>query len=245
MIPAQRQQRIHSYLSQNEIVRIQSLVDELGISLSTLRRDLKDMAERGEIQQLRGGAIRLRGGNIELNLDAKMLMNYAEKERIARYAASLVKDGEVLFLDPSSANGLLIDFLREKEVTVVTNSIAHINKLTKNGLMCILIGGQIKKSTSSCIGPVAEQALREFYFNHCFLGANGMSARHGLTNHDMRERTIKQIAIANSAEPIFLIDSSKFGQTAMCKVAEVDEYTIITDQIPEEFAKYENVRLAP
>mgnify|MGYP002732814964 CR=1 FL=1 len=245
MIPAERQERIQAYLEQNEVGRIQTMVDELGISLSTLRRDLRDMAERGEVQLLRGGAIRLHSANIELNLDAKMLMNYAEKERIARYAATLVVDGDVLFLDPSSANSLLIDFLGDKNVTVVTNSIAHINKLTKLGLSCILIGGQIKRATSSCIGPVAEQALHDLFFNHCFLGANGMSVKQGLTNHDMRERNIKRIAIANAAKVTFLIDSSKFDQIAMCRVAEIGEYPIITDRQNEEYDGFDNIIVAP
>ncbi len=245
MIPAERQAQIREYLTHNDIVRIQTLTSELGISLSTVRRDLHSMAQRGEIQLLRGGAIKLSERNLELNLDAKMLMNYSEKDRIARYAASLIADGEVLFLDPSSTNSLLIDHLLDKDVTVVTNSMAHINKLTKHGLMCILIGGQIKQSTSSCIGPLAEQTLKDLHFDHCFLGANGVSVEYGLTNNDMRERNIKHIAINNASEPIFLIDSSKFDRVTMCRVAGVDEYPIITDRVAEPFSSYTNIIVAP
>jgi len=245
VIPAERQQQILSYIKQKgDIVRIQNMVDELGISLSTIRRDIHTMVQKGELQPLRGGAVKLCGSNIELNLDAKLLMNYEEKSRIARSAAAMVADGEVIFLDPSSVNSLLIPYLEHRDVTVVTNSIAHINQLNKHGVNCILTGGQIKQSTSSCIGPVAEQTLRELHFTHCFLGANGMSLQHGLTNHDLRERTIKRIAIENATDPVFLIDSSKFGKTAMCKVAEIDEYPIITDCLIDELKEFGNILVA-
>ena len=242
MIPAERQQRIRALIAQTEdIVRMDDMAQQLGISRSTLRRDLQAMVKQGEVQLLRGGAVRHRTPGIELCLDAKMRMNYDEKSRIAHKAAELIEDHEVIFLDPSSVNALLIPLLKGRDVTVVTNSIAHINQLEQHGLSGILIGGEIKSSTSSCIGPIAEQMLRELHFTHCFLGANGMSVQYGLTNHDLRERNIKRIAITNSAQPVFLIDSTKFDVVAMCQVARIDDYPIITDRRIEQLAVYDNI----
>lgn len=244
MIPAERQKTIVGYLHGKDLVKIDDLIETMGISLSTIRRDIKELVDRGTIETLRGGAVRLQSSNIELNLDAKLQMHREEKSRIARCAAQTVQDHDVLFIDPSSTNSLLIDHLAGKKVTVITNSIAHINKLVQLDISCILLGGQIKQSTSSCVGPIAEQSMRNLYFNRCFLGANGISIPCGITNHDLREQTIKRIAIQNSQESFFLIDSSKFGVAAMCKVAELSECTIITNQALPEWQQFENIWVA-
>lgn len=245
MIPAQRQQQIRALMAQSgDILRMEDMAQKLGVSRSTLRRDLQAMAELGEVQLLRGGAVRRAETGIELRLDAKMRMNHEEKARIARMAAGMIADHEVIFLDPSSVNALLIPLLKGRCVTVVTNSIAHINLLEQHGIPGILIGGEIKSSTSSCIGPIAEQMLRELHFSHCFLGANGMSVQHGLTNHDLRERNIKRIAISNADHPVFLIDSSKMDVAAMCQVAQLDEYPIITDRRLPQLEAYPNILFA-
>ncbi len=240
MIPAERHIQIINFLQGKEVVSLKDISDKLGISLSTIRRDAKQLSKDGQVQLLRGGAIRLPKELIELNLDAKMMLHREEKNKIARFAASFIGDGEVVFLDPASTNFLLIDYLIDKNVVVITNSIAIANKLIKSEIQCILIGGQIKRTTSACLGEIAEQTLKDLYFDRCFLGATGMSLVAGITNHDLREKSIKRVAINNSKHPYFLIDSSKYGCVAMCKVAEIDECTIICDREISELSHLSN-----
>lgn len=82
--------------------------------------------------------------------------------------------------------------------------------------------------------------MQSLYFNKCFLGASGFSIQSGITNHDINERVIKLLALKNSKQPYFLLDSSKFGLIAMVKVANLEDYPIITDTIPNELASYSN-----
>lgn len=244
MIPILRQQQILEYIKDKDSTSLAEVVEEIGISESTIRRDLKELEQQGLIELYRGGGIRLREGEVELGLDEKMVLHKEEKDKIAKYAASLVYPHDVIFLDPSSANYLMIDYLPAEEITVVTNSIAHINKLVKRQISCILIGGDIKSTTSSCIGPIAEKTIAELRFSKCFLGANGMSLKYGLTNHDLRERVIKQVAMASSVSTYFLVDASKYGTIAKCKVADITENTIITDKLIPELAEMENIFVA-
>ena len=244
MIPAVRQEKILELLSSNDIVSTDSLMKVLDVSVSTLRRDLVKLEEEKKITLLHGGGVRLMQKSVELNISTKLELNKDAKERIASKAASLVEDGDTIFLDPSSANHLMIDYLPTDNITVVTNSIAHINKLVKRQIACLLIGGEIKRTTSSCIGPIAEDTIANLRFSKCFLGANGMSVKYGLTNHDVRERIIKRVAIASSVATYFLVDASKYGTIAKCKVADIDEYAIITDRAITEMEGMENIFVA-
>lgn len=240
MIPAVRQETILNILSTNEIVSIDYLMDELKISISTLRRDLNKLEQENAIILLHGGGVKLSPKPVELSISTKLELNKEAKETIARKAASFVEDGDVVFLDPSSTTYLMIPYLANKNITVLTNGISHINQLLSRDIPCLMIGGSIKKTTNSCIGPIAEATMQSLYFNKCFLGASGFSIQSGITNHDVNERVIKLLALNNSKQPYFLLDSSKFGLIAMIKVANLEDYPIIIEDIPNELTSYSN-----
>lgn len=240
MIPAVRQEKILEILSNNEIVSTDSLMKVLDVSVSTLRRDLMKLESEKKITLLHGGGVRISQKATELNITTKLELNKEAKERIARRAASLVENGDTIFMDPSSTTYLMIPFLAGKDVTVVTNGISHINLLTNMDIPCIMIGGSIKKTTNSCIGPITENTLKTFYFNKCFLGASGFSISSGITNHDIHERVIKLLALKNSSQPYFLLDHTKYGVVTMVQVASLDEYPILIDEIPEDLKDYNN-----
>ena len=175
-----------------------------------------------------------------MNISAKLELNKEAKEKIARKAASFIDNGDVIFLDPSSTTYLMIPYLAGKSITVITNSISHINQLVALDLPCIMVGGSIKKTTNSCIGPIAELTLKTLYFNKCFLGASGFSIPSGITNHDINEQVIKQLALHNSSQPYILLDHTKYGIITMVKVANLDEYPILIDKIPMGLEGYGN-----
>ncbi len=241
MIPALRQEKILDILSFNEIVSADTLMSTLNISISTLRRDLSKLEKKNKIVLLHGGGVRLAQKATELSINTKLELNKDAKELIAKKAASFIEDGDVIFIDPSSTTYRMIPYLIDKNITVVTNSILHINQLIAYDITSIIIGGTIKTTTNSCIGPIAEANLKEFNFNKCFLGANGLTIKSGITNHDINEKVVKTLAINNSIQPYFLLDSSKYGIVTMVKVAELTDYPIITEFIPEELEEYSNI----
>ena len=185
MIPAIRQEKILDMLSGNEIIATDDIMKGLDISVSTLRRDLMKLESQNKVTLLHGGGVRLAQKPIEMNISAKLELNKEAKEKIAHKAASFIDNGDVIFLDPSSTTYLMIPYLAGKSITVITNSISHINQLVALDLPCIMVGGSIKKTTNSCIGPIAELTLKTLYFNKCFLGASGFSIPSGISNHDI------------------------------------------------------------
>lgn len=244
MIPAMRKQKILNLLQSGEILYTDYLLDTLGISLSTLRRDLKELENDKKISHLHGGGVQIIKDNIELKISAKLNLNKEAKEAIAKKAASFVNSKDVIFLDPSSTTLPMIPYLKGMDITVVTNGLYHINQLCSEGIPCIMLGGSIKTSTNSCIGHMTESSLKELYFNKAFLGANGFSIKAGITNHDGNEKQIKRIAIANAQQSYFLLDSSKYGIITMTKVASLDEVPIITEKDIPELKEYTELILS-
>lgn len=242
MIPAIRQQTIiHMLKEANTILYLEDLQAALGISTSTLRRDLRELETKGQVNQLHGGGVKLTQNTPELNITAKLLLNKAAKEKLAAAAASAIEDGDAVFLDPSSTTLEMIPHLVGRPITVITNGIFHINQLVSNHIPSIMVGGNIKIATNSCIGPVAESDMRNYHFNKCFLGANGFSRTSGITNHDINECLIKQLAIQNSSKSFFLLDSSKYNVVTMIKVVDLNVPTVFTDRAFPDLADYNNI----
>ncbi|HBI72671.1 MAG TPA: DeoR/GlpR transcriptional regulator [Lachnospiraceae bacterium] len=244
MIPAIRQQTIVNLLSENEIMYMDDLIKQLDVSSSTLRRDLRELEKSGKINILHGGGVQMNRKNVELSIAAKLNLNKDAKNKIALKACSFIEDNDVIFIDPSSTTLQMIPYLVNRKITVVTNGFYHISQLASHQIPCIMIGGNIKQATNSCIGPLAESALRGLNFNKCFLGSNGFSINYGITNHDINEFTIKKIAMEQSVKPYFLLDSSKYNIVTMIKVASLTDADIITEKRIPELDEYENIIVA-
>ncbi|MBS5079426.1 MAG: DeoR/GlpR family DNA-binding transcription regulator [Clostridiales bacterium] len=241
MIPELRQKKIIDMISDTDIITTETLTKLLNISPSTLRRDLLKLSKQEKIVLLHGGGIRLLPKITELSMTAKMGLHKDAKDKIAQKAVSLIEDGDVIYLDPSSTTYQMIPYLKEHRVTVITNSVSHIDELIYYKIPCIMVGGSIKAATNSCIGLIAENILKGFNFNKCFIGANGFSITSGITNHDINENVIKTLAVRQSCDPYFLMDSSKFNVVAMVKLANISDYPIITEKIIPELSSYPNI----
>ncbi|MFR8936969.1 MAG: DeoR family transcriptional regulator, partial [Streptococcus sp.] len=146
------------------------------------------------------------------------------------------KEGDVVFLEASTTNELLIPHLANRQVTVVTNSIHHAVKLVDLGVSTRIVGGKVKHSTDASIGSTAQEQIRQLNFDCAFIGANGVDA-HYFTTPDMEEAVIKRTVIANAQKAYVLADASKLGQITYAKVAEVEKVTIITNASEEELLK--------
>ena len=147
-----------------------------------------------------------------------------------------VKEGDVVFLEASTTNELLIPHLSNRQVTVVTNSIHHAVKLVDLGISTRIIGGKVKHSTDASIGSTALEQIRQLNFDCAFIGANGVDANY-FTTPDMEEAVIKRTVIANAQKAYVLADASKLGQVTYAKVAEVEKVTIITNASEEGLLK--------
>lgn len=227
----ERYQLILNLLEQQEIVKTQEIIDKTGSSESTIRRDLNTLEDQGLCVRVHGGAKRTtkpRNLQSELEMEIKSSLFTEDKKKIAQLAASLIVDGDVIFLDAGTTTYEMIPLLKMKAITVVTNGIPHANLLTDLKVSTILLGGKIKTQTKATIGSVCLQQLRQYRFSKSFLGMNGVDFLCGYTTPDIEEAIIKRTAISHASKAYVLADVSKFKEVSFTKVADLDECEIIT-----------------
>ena len=238
MVPYVRRQSILSAVEDKEIVYVEELARKLKISDSTVRRDLKVLADEGEVVSLRGGAVKRKAGSYDIPLQTKQLLNNDKKHKIAEYAAGLVQDGEVIYIDSGTTPLYMVRYLKKKKITVVTSNTQVISELMDTDVTTITIGGEVSKRLGSIVGPFAEGMLQNMFFDKAFLGASGYSLAGGINTPDPREAAKKRLVRSNSKEVYVLVDSSKANRTNFCKAFELSECVIITDETNEVLAKH-------
>jgi DeoR family fructose operon transcriptional repressor len=149
----------------------------------------------------------------------------------------LIEDGDSIYLDAGTTIFEIIPFIKDKEITVVTNGLTHIDALLQTRSKLYILGGEVKVKTSALIGGTALKALEQFRFDKCFIGTNGIHDSLGYSTPDPDEAYVKQKAIEYSDQAFVLADASKFSQTSFSKFANLEDATIITDLSKPEILK--------
>lgn len=216
-------------LSHDKFVRLDDLVSLLDTSESTVRRDLDELESERKLYRVHGGAELPHSLQEEFTNQQKSIKNIQEKMQVARKAASLISNDDVIFVDAGTTNELLLGYLNQDNLTVVTNSIHHAAKLVDKNIQTIIIGGHVKKSTDASIGAVAYEQIKQLNFDKAFLGINGIDEEF-LTTPDMEEAVIKKTVIENARKSYIVTDSSKIGRVSFAKVDKIENATIITNQ---------------
>ena len=216
-------------LSHDKFVRLDDLVSLLDTSESTVRRDLDELESERKLHRVHGGAELPHSLQEEFTNQQKSIKNIQVKSKIAVKAAALISNDDVVFVDAGTTNELLLGYLSQDNLTVVTNSIHHAAKLVDKNIQTIIIGGHVKKSTDASIGAVAYEQIKQLNFDKAFLGINGIDEEF-LTTPDMEEAVIKKTVIENARKSYIVTDSSKIGRVSFAKVDKIENATIITNQ---------------
>ncbi|MBB6730083.1 DeoR/GlpR family DNA-binding transcription regulator [Cohnella zeiphila] len=228
-----RQQQMLDRISQEGEVRIADLRELFPVTEMTIRRDLEKLEEAGSVRRTFGGAIFV-GQDVALKERTGLLT--AEKARIGRQAAALIRPGESVFLDGGTTTLQIARSLPAgMSVTVVTNALNVASELAGKRIPTIMTGGTLLESTHSLVGPIAVQTLAGMAFDRAFLGTTGVSVEHGFSNSNLYEAEIKQLAIRQSGETAVVADHTKFGAKVLVSFAELSGVQrIVTDEAPEE-----------
>lgn len=237
MLTEERYSVILEKVKQNKSVKLTELCELLGASESTIRRDLASLDEKGLLKKVHGGAVSMDDhalNLVEQDMEEKSKMFTEEKIAIARYAASLVDDEDLVFIDAGTTTEKMIEFLPDKKVTFVTNAFVHAKKLAQRGFKVYIPAGEIKLTTEAIVGAECVSSLQSYNFTKCFIGANGISLSAGVTTPDRNEASIKTAAVMNSQTAYVLADHSKFDQIAPITFAPLGRVKIITDKLMDK-----------
>ncbi|WP_280236965.1 DeoR/GlpR family DNA-binding transcription regulator [Nocardia cyriacigeorgica] len=232
MLASTRRREILSRLFAEGYVAAKHLAIDLGVDISTIRRDLDALERVGQIQRTHGGARPLPGATAELPYATKQGENIAEKSAIAALAAGRVRDGDTVVLDSGSTTYEVALALREHQgLTIITNDLRIAKYLAGLGSFRLLVtGGELLGSVFTLVGERAVAFLRDYTADWAFLGADAVDAEAGITNTNTLEPAVKRTMLAIARTTVVVADHAKFGHRALAKVAaltEVDQ--IITD----------------
>lgn len=236
MLTEERYEKIIRYLEQHRTATISALSRELGISESTVRRDLQALDEKKCIVKVRGGATAIgdeRFDFSEPSVEVKEDVYCDEKDAIARYAAETIRKNDFVFIDAGTTTERMIDYITENTATYVTNGFNHAKKLAKKNFTVYLVGGRIKQTTEAVIGAEAVDSVLKYNFVKCYLGTNGISLSAGFTTPDPDEAAVKEAAVQKSYITYILADHSKFGQISSVTFAPLEKACLVTDRVDD------------
>ena len=232
MYAPERQQQIVDIARADGRVDVNALAELLGVTPETVRRDLTTLERHGLLRRVHGGAIPVEKLGFEPRLDERQERYTAEKERIAKTAVDELPAEGVILLDAGSTTQLLAENLpRDRELTVVTNSIAVATVVAKrDNLSLYLLGGRVRGRTLAAVGEWATHALAGIHVDVAFVGTNGLSVRRGLTTPDQDEAMVKRAMVTAARRVVVLCDHTKIGTDHFAQFAPLDAVdTVITD----------------
>lgn len=217
MIKTERLDRLRKQLGAQGMVTVTQAADELGVSEMTIRRDLDELVNAGEVERIHGGArvvrphARLMVGH-EFTHAEKRTKHFDEKRQIATAAVALVEPDSTIFLGAGTTTEQMAALLPEVSLRVVTNSLSIFNLLEgHNAYELCLVGGMYRRSTAAFVGPMAEDTLRSIGVDAAFIGANGVLDDDIFTSN-MEEGRIQQLVFGKADARYLITDSSKIGK---------------------------------
>ena len=214
----------------------QDLATLLGVSDMTIRRDVDKLSRRGQLIKTLGGAQTAHAAEnlYESRIQQRLPVHRPEKEKIAREAMRQIKPQQTIYLDGSTTCLVLARWLAatQRGLTVVSNSALvcmEFGRGTENTVFSL--GGQFDSASMCFVGPTTEEAARRFFVDIAFLSTKGFLPDEGTFESSIATIRIKQIIAEQAARMVLLVDHSKFGQRALCKVLDIKQiHEIITDR---------------
>ncbi|MCL1700096.1 DeoR/GlpR family DNA-binding transcription regulator [Lysinibacillus sp. Bpr_S20] len=229
MYTIERQQHILQFVREHKIVKLVTLTKEFNVSMETIRRDIQQLVQEKKIEKFYGGVKYIEPA--EGLIDQRLHDQLTEKIAIAKACASLVQDGECIFIDSGTTTFQMAPFLLEKEkLTVITNSLPVAFDLIGSNIEVIIIGGKVRHSEKSVTSNDFLFRFDHLNINKAFICASGVSIEKGISDFSLEE-AITRKQIINISQTVYVAaDSSKFNKDVAIQVCPVDEVDmIITD----------------
>jgi DeoR family transcriptional regulator, fructose operon transcriptional repressor len=220
-------------------VDVDDLARRFHVSASTVRRDLQQLSKANAVHRTYGGAI-LNGRAAETTLEQRFEVQGREKQAIARAALDLIEDGDTLILDAGSTVAAFGKLLEQRRLRIITNNLSLVPFLAKApDIELVLLGGALRTTSMSTVGPLACEALRRMTANRAIVSADGVVCGRGLCEADLDQVALKSLMMQQSNEVIVLADADKLGRAGQTAWAPLPaRWTLVTDAgLPEEQRK--------
>ncbi|OIK08909.1 DNA-binding protein [Bacillus sp. MUM 116] len=247
MIKTTRVNKIKDFVFEKKSVSLDELVKMFNVSKNTIRRDIQILVDGGEIKKVYGG-VAVNHSKLE-SFHERKIRNQKEKEWIAKKAAQFVEDGDIIFIDSGTTTIEMIELLKMKTLSIITNSLELIIRaLPFENLNVISLGGILERQTNSFGSVQNIDLLKAYNINKAFMASTGISLTNGVTNASPLESKLKQSIVEKSKEVFLLVDHDKFNKQSLITYCPLEDINcIITDAVPEkeyqDFAKENNIHI--
>jgi DeoR family glycerol-3-phosphate regulon repressor len=237
MIPNPRQSELLEEVRRRGAVSVEALAERFGVTLQTVRRDVKLLAEAALLARFHGG-VRLPSSTTEnIEYRQRQQLNQGAKQRIAKAVAKAVPQGCSLIINiGTTAEAIARELVRHRGLRVITNNL-NVAAILSDNADCevIVAGGVVRSRDRGIIGEATIDFIRQFKADIGLIGISGIEADGTLRDFDYREVKVAQTIIERSREVWLAADHSKFNRPAMVEVARLDQIdTLYTDQPPPE-----------
>lgn len=227
MFLQERYEKILERIETEGRVTVKALAKEFKVTEDCIRKDLRELENRGKLKRVYGGAIVQRSHNDIKSIDERKNININEKKNIAKNAVSIINDDEFIFLDTSTNN---IEIAKElgssnKKVIVVTNMLEIVFEL-KNALniKVICIGGEFNNEVGAIVGAAADRYIRNFTYDKAFIGVCGINKETGyISTLNLEDGTTKKTIIECSNKSYLVMEKEKFNYDEFYKFATLEE----------------------
>lgn len=233
-----RRNEIEELIRENKELNVNEIRRRYNISNVTVRNDLIYLERKGVITRQFGKAV-LREDRLQTSFDINNIKNLNEKEKIGKYAASLIGDNESVMLYTGTTTLQIARFIGDgKSFIAVTNSIYIAYELRRNtpNTKIVVIGGNFNPQTGSTYGEDAVRQLEAYNIDKLFLAVDGIDAQRGITNAQPYETDINRAMIHKAKKVIVVADFTKIGAVNFVNMGSISDVDmLITDsKAPED-----------
>lgn len=215
-------------------VTVERLADYFSVTHQTIRRDLTDLADSGQLERVHGGAV-LPSGTSNIGYEDRRALNETAKVAIARACAARIPPDSSVFLNiGTSTEAVARELLRHKNLLVVTNNMNVANILVANpDCQIVVTGGSLRRSDGGLVGNMTTQIIRQFKVDLAVVGCSALDADGDLLDFDFQEVGVSQAILEQARSAYLVADASKFQRTAPARIASMAEVdTFFTDAQP-------------
>lgn len=233
MLKPERYDKIVQMVNQKGTATVEELSAALNVSKATIRRDLTQLDEDKVLLRTHGGAMKYdKTMTGELPIYLRVHMQKEEKEQVAAGAVTLIREGSTIFIGAGTTGRALASKLAPfHRLTVVTNDIDVAKEISCTDNALIVVGGQLKNSSSTLYGFFAEEMLRELRMDLAFMAADAVDMEKGFMDFGIDEISIKRLVLSIAKQTVMMCDISKFEKPAFVNICPFSAvYAMVTNE---------------
>lgn len=248
MLTIDRQRAVLEYIQEHHSATVTEMSKRFFISETSIRRDLARLEKAGLIRKTYGGAVLVDGNNEVLSLVARQQVESESKIAIARKAAALVSNGQIIFMDSSSTVLSMVPFLSHlQNLSIITTSLKTAAMLMDYPqLKVYIVGGLLNPRTFSISGSLTCQMLGDMYANMFFVSPRGVDESGTVFLTDEEEAATRRMMMKHSNRNILLCSTSKLGQRSafcMCNLQDINGIVCEAAPAPQWLELFEKIEL--